>query len=79
MVQSLKRLTLGLGSRHDLTVCEFEPHIGFHADSAEPAWDSLFSSLSALAPLVLSVFLSKINEHKKNFKVCEMNDVRGLI
>ena len=39
----------------------------------------LFSSLSALAPLVLSVFLSKINERKKIFKVCEMNDVRGLI
>ena len=39
MAQSVKRLTLGLGSGHDLTLCEFEPHI--YTDGAEPAWDSI--------------------------------------
>ena len=53
VAQSVKRLTLDFQSGHDLGVCEFEPHIGLHADSAEPAWDSL--SL----PLSLSPFLSK--------------------
>ena len=33
------------GSGHDLMVHEFEPCTGFHADSAEPAWDSLSPSL----------------------------------
>ena len=27
---------------YDLTVPEFEPHIGLCTDSAEPAWDSIF-------------------------------------
>ena len=40
---------------------EFEPHIGLHGDSAEPAWDSLSPSLSAPPPLALSVSL-KINK-----------------
>ena len=50
MVQSVKRLTLGFSIGHDLMVREFEPHIGLHADSAEPAWDSLSPSLSAPSP-----------------------------
>ena len=55
MVQSVKGLTLGFSSGHDLTVCEFEPHVGPGADSAEPAWDSL----SVTTPLTLSVSLSQ--------------------
>ena len=51
--QSVKRLTLGFGSGHDLTVCGFEPRVGLCADSSEPAWDCLPLSL----PL-LSLFLS---------------------
>ena len=47
VAQSVKRLTLGFGSGHDLTVHEFELHIRLHADSTEPAWDSLSPSLSA--------------------------------
>ena len=35
--QSVKRPTLDFGSGHDLMVCEFEPHIRLHVDSAEPA------------------------------------------
>ena len=54
----VKHLILGFGSGRDLTVCEFKPHIRFHADSAEPAWDSL----SAPPPLALSVSLSKISK-----------------
>ena len=41
VAQSGKRPTLGLGSGHDLTVHEIEPHVGLCADSVEPAWDSL--------------------------------------
>ena len=39
MALSVKHLTLGFGSGHDLTVSEVEPHIGLCADSMEPAWD----------------------------------------
>ena len=64
MAQSVKQPTLGFGSGHDLMVCEFEPHAGLCADSAEPAWDSL-STLSV--PPLLGLSLSqnkylKINE-----------------
>ena len=44
-------------SGHDLTVHEFEPHIGLCADPAETAWESLSLSLSLL--LALSLSLSK--------------------
>ena len=37
VAQLVKRPTLNFGSGPDLTVREFEPHIGLHADSAEPA------------------------------------------
>ena len=60
MAQSVKRLTLGFGSGHDLAVCEFEPHTGLRTDSVETAWDSL--CLSAPPPLALSVSLSKIKK-----------------
>ena len=52
MAQSVKHPTLDFGSGHDLTVHEFEPHIGA-VDSAGPAWDSLS------APPLLSHSLSK--------------------
>ena len=39
--QLVKRLTLDLGSGHDLTVCEIEPLVWFCTDSVEPACDSL--------------------------------------
>ena len=37
MAQSVKHLTLDLSSGPDLTVCEFEAHIGLRAVSAEAA------------------------------------------
>ena len=39
--------------------CEFESCMGLCAGSAEPAWDSLSPSLSALPLLTLSLSLSK--------------------
>ena len=49
--QSVERWILGLGSGHDLTVGGIEPHVGLHADSVEPAWDSLPPSPSAACRL----------------------------
>ena len=53
VAQSVKPPALDFGSGPDLTVCEFEPHIGICADSVEPAWDSL-----SLAPLPFFCTLS---------------------
>ena len=56
VAQSVKHPTLGFGSGHDLRVCGFEPCAWLCADSAGPAWDSLFLSLSLpLPPLSLSL------------------------
>ena len=57
--QSVKHLTLGFRSGHDLTVCEFKPSVGLHTDNSKPAWDSLPLTLSLLLPHSLSLFLSK--------------------
>ena len=46
VAQSVKCLTLGFSSGHDLRVFGIGPHIGLCADSAEPAWDSPPLSLS---------------------------------
>ena len=45
MAQSVKHLTLDSVSAQVMILrfCEFEPHVGFGADGAEPAWDSLSS------------------------------------
>ena len=59
VAQLVERPTLGFGSGHDLMVCEFEPHMGLCADSAEPAWDFLSDLLSAPPLLLLSLSLSK--------------------
>ena len=52
-------------------VCEFEPHVGLHADRAEePAWDSRsLLSLSAPPPLALPLSLSKLVNLKKGVNV----------
>ena len=74
MVQSVKLPTLDFGSGHDLMVCEFEPHIGLHADSVEPLQIlSLPLSLPLPCSLCLSLSLKNksINKLKKiliNFK-----------
>ena len=45
MAQLVKRLTLDLGSGHDLTVREFKPHVRLLTDGVESAWDSVFPIL----------------------------------
>ena len=66
VVQLIKHLALGFSLSHDLTVCEFEPHIRLCADCTEPAWDSLTPSLSAPPLPTLSLSL-KINKLKSFF------------
>ena len=56
VAQSVKSPALDFGSRHDLTVGEFEPNVGLCANSAEPAWDPC--SPLYLAPPALSLPLS---------------------
>ena len=56
--QSVKHLTLAVGSGHGLTVQRFEPRVGLCADSPEPASDSVSPSLSAPPPHSLSLSLS---------------------
>ena len=59
VAQSVKHLTLDLGSGHDLMVHEFEPHIGLCADGSEPTWECLSLSLSLCLSLSLSLSLSQ--------------------
>ena len=62
VAQSVKHLTLGFCSGHELMVCEFEPRIRLCAESAEPARDSLSLSLSLCSFPVHSVSVSNINK-----------------
>ena len=64
---SVKCPTLDLGLGHDLTVLEFEPHIGLHADREKPAWDSLSPSLPLPDSFTLSLSL-KNKQPLKNIK-----------
>ena len=62
VIQSVKCPTLDFGSGHALTVCEIEPRVRLHADSVEPAWDSL--SPPFFVPLLLARLLSLSNFKK---------------
>ena len=57
VAQSVEHLTLDLSSGHGLTPHEIQLLIRLCAESAEPAWDSLFLSLSASALLACSLSL----------------------
>ena len=50
VAQSVKHPTLDFGSGHDLTVTEFEPHIGLCADGRSKLLGFFLSSLSAPPP-----------------------------
>ena len=67
MAKLVKCPTLDFGSGHDLVVLGMEPHVGFCADNAKPAWDSLSPSPSLSTPPLLSLSLSvlKINKLKR--------------
>ena len=59
VAQSVKCLTLGFDSGHDLTVRGFEPHLGLCVDGMEPAWDSLSLPFSLPLPCSLSLKTNK--------------------
>ena len=65
MAQSIKCLTLDFGSGRDLMVHEFEAHIGLHAGSVEPAWNSLFLSLPLPAHSVSLLREERKRERKR--------------
>ena len=66
MAPSVTHQTLDFSSCRDLTIGEFEPHIRLCADSAEPAWDSRSSSLSAPPPRACALSLSQTLKKKKS-------------
>ena len=70
MARSVKSPTLDFGSGHDLTVREFEPHVGLGADSTEPASDSLCLPLSLPLSRLCSLSLSqnKLKKKKNMYK-----------
>ena len=59
VAQLVERLTLDIGSGHDLMVCGFEPLIGVSAVSTESASDPLSPFLFAPPPLVYAVLPPK--------------------
>ena len=65
VAESVECPALGFGSSHDLTVWEFEPPLGSMFDRAQPAWDSLSSSLSAPPLLMLTLSLKRNNQWKE--------------
>ena len=58
------------GSGHDLTVGEFESHIGFTAVSAEPALDPLFPSLCPSPACIVSKINKTLKKKKIESAVC---------
>ena len=68
VAQLVERPTLGFSLGHDLMVRGFKPRVGLHADSMEPAWDSLSPSLSL--PLFCSVSQNKLFLKKGGGVVC---------
>ena len=67
MAQLVKRLTSAQVMISQSVSSSPESGSGLTAQSLQPASDSVSHSLSASSPLMLSLSLSKINKHKKNF------------
>ena len=62
VAQALERPTLDFGSCHDPTVCECEPHVGPHADTAHNLLRILSPSPSAPLPLVRARSLARFKK-----------------
>ena len=67
VAQLVEHLTLDFSSHHDLLVHGIEPHVGLHAGSAEPAWNSLSAS-----PQLVHAHSLKINKLKKKTTSCTL-------
>ena len=65
MAQSVKCQTLDFTTGHDLEAHEIQPRVRLRADSAAPAWDSLFPSLSLSLPHSHMHMLNKQTLKKK--------------
>ena len=66
VAQSVKRLTLGFVSGHDVTVRDFESHVRLCTNSTEPTSDPLSPFCPSLAHArAFSLSLSKINLKNK--------------
>ena len=63
VTQSVEHPTLDLSSGHDLTVREFEPHVGLCAGGVEPAWDFVSPSFCPYPACACALSL-KINKLK---------------
>ena len=59
VAQSVKHLALDFGSGHDLTVHEFEPHVGLHATVSSLLGIHTLPPTSAPLPLILSLKINK--------------------
>ena len=60
VVQWVNCPTPDLGSSHDLTVCDFDPYIGFCTDGRETAWNSV-SPPFCPSPLLVSIRLCSLS------------------
>ena len=69
MSQSIKRLTLGFSSGHNLKIHKLQPHAGLRAFGVESDFDSLPLSVPSPSPeLFLSKYINKLK--KTNHPVC---------
>ena len=59
VAQSVKQLTLGFSSAHNLLVHGIKLHVELCTDNVEPAWDSLSPSLCPSPTGTLSLSLKK--------------------
>ena len=79
MTQSLNPLALGFGSCHDLTVCEFDSHVGLCADKSESgAYFRFCVCLSALPP-TCTLSLSLKIKYLKNMKEKKLGLLGGSV
>ena len=62
MAQSVKYLTLDLGSGHGLRTGGINPHVGLYDNSAGPAWDSLSPLSLCLSPAHALPLSLKVNK-----------------
>ena len=68
----MKRPAVDFSLGHDLTVRGFEPRAGLHADSAEPAWDSLSLFLCPFLAHALSLTINELKKKSPIYSSCPL-------